>query len=73
MPLDRFVLIIVVVMAAAGATIWVGSVLLAMTALPSIASIGLVLPTLLVAYVAWRVLADRLNSAEDDHYDRIEK
>jgi hypothetical protein len=30
-------------------------------------------PVLLAAYVLWRVIADRLGSAEDDRYDRLER
>lgn len=72
MPLDRLVLILVIVLAAAGVTVWIG------VALAGALSIGpagafIFLPLALIAYVGWRVLSDRLNSREDDHYDRIEK
>ena len=71
MPLDRFVLLIVIVVAAAGATIWLVGLIAAGLATP----IGwfAAIPAALVAYVAWRVVSDRLKNAEDDHYDRIEK
>ena len=72
MPLDKFVLILVVVIAAAGITVWLAT--LAMAALQLGGMTWLVfIPAALVGYVAWRVIADRINSSEDDHYDRIEK
>ncbi|RED11297.1 hypothetical protein [Pontivivens insulae] len=71
MPIDRLVLIIVIVMAAAAATVYVGMILLASSQFPPLILVaGPVLA--LLAYIATRVLRDRLNSAEDDHYDRIE-
>lgn len=72
MPLDRFVLMIVIVIAAAGATIWLGT-LLATSMQMSGAGWIVILPVTLVAYVLWRVISDRLRNSEDDHYDRIEK
>ncbi len=72
MPLDRLVLIIVAVIAAAGATVWLASLVAASIQVPLLGWF-LVLPVLLILYIGWRVIADRLNSAEDDHYDRIEK
>ena len=30
------------------------------------------IPLALVAYIGWRVIADRLGNREDDHYDRME-
>ena len=70
MPLDRFVLILFVVLVAAGATVWLGAVVAASVAVPfgAVATI----PALLVVYVVWRVVADRIRSAEDDHYDRMD-
>ena len=70
MPLDRFVLILFVVLVAAGATVWLGAVVAASVAVPfgAVAAI----PALLVVYVVWRVVADRIRSAEDDHYDRMD-
>lgn len=71
MKLDRFVLIVVVVLGAALATVWLVSLLLAAVAVP----FGwlAVIPAALVGYIVWRVLDERLHNAEDDHYDRIEK
>lgn len=71
MKLDKFVLIIVVVLGAVVVTAWASSLAIAALALPY-AWLALV-PAALVGYIAWRVIEDRLSSAEDDHYDRIEK
>ena len=72
MPLDRFVLILVAVVAAAGATVLVAAILLSLVELPlaGLLALAALLP---VAYVAWRVVADRVRSREDSHYDRIRK
>ncbi|PZX13617.1 hypothetical protein LX81_03166 [Palleronia aestuarii] len=71
MPLDRFVLILVCVIGAAGLTIWLGAIVSASFAFP-MGWFALV-PTLLVLYVLWRVVSDRLRSAEDDRYDRTKR
>ena len=72
MPLDKLVLILVVVIAAAGATVWLATLAMAAMQIGS-AGWGVLIPAALVGYVAWRVISDRLNNTEDDHYDRIEK
>ena len=72
MPLDKFILILVAVIAAAGATVWIAMTLFATFAAPPAGWLALI-PISLAAYVAWRVIADRVTSAEDDRYDRIEK
>lgn len=69
MPLDRFVLILVIVVAAAAATVWLASLVAASFAFPY-GWLGAV-PAALIAYVVWRVVAERL--AEKDDYDGIEK
>lgn len=71
MPLDKLVLILVVVMVAAGLTVWLGALFLAAMQIPG-AGLALI-PAALVGYVVWRVIADRVGNAEDDHYDNIEK
>ncbi len=71
MPLDKLVLIVVVVIAAAGLTVWVAAMAMAAFQVPGG---GLVfIPAALVGYVVWRVISERLNNKEDDHYDHIEK
>ena len=72
MPLERLALILVIVIAAAGATVWVASLFVVSAATPG-GAMALAIPTALVAYIAWRVIAERLGNAEDDHYDGIEK
>ena len=71
MPLDRFVLLLVLVVAAAAITVWVAS--LAMAAMHVPWAGAAFIPAALVAYVVWRVVADRLRNREDDHYDQIDK
>jgi len=71
MPLDTLVLILVLVIAAAGVTVWLGALLLASFQVPG-AGLALI-PAALVGYVGGRVISDRIGSAEDDHYDGIEK
>ena len=72
MALDKFVLILVVVIAAAGATIWLG-MLLAVAMQWSIGGMAVLIPGALAGYVAFRVLMDRMKNSEDDYYDGIEK
>lgn len=71
MPLDKFVLILVIVVAAAGLTVWLAAMAFAAFEVPG-AGLAFI-PALLVGYVVWRVIAERMRNAEDDHYDRIEK
>lgn len=73
MPLDRLVLIIVGVIAAAGATIWIATLLVASTQLGGLFGLMLILPFALIAYVVVRIISERVNNREDDHYDGIEK
>lgn len=70
MPLDRLVLILVVVVLAAMASVWVAAWIAASAAMP----LGWTLAPLLgaVAYVAWRVVSDRLAERGDDPYDRMD-
>ena len=72
MPLDRLVLILVAVIAAAAATVWIAATALAAATGPGWGWLAVV-PTALAAYVAWRVIAERVASEEDDRYDRIER
>ncbi|MEM9756865.1 MAG: hypothetical protein AAF914_12760 [Pseudomonadota bacterium] len=71
MKLENIVLIVVVVGAAAFVTMWLSVLLLTGLAVPA-AWLALI-PAALVGYVVWRVISDRLSSAEDDKYDQIEK
>ena len=71
MPLDKFVLILVIVIAAAGVTVWIGTLVAASTQIP-FGWIAIV-PVVLVATILWRVIAERVSNRDDSHYDRIEK
>ena len=73
MPLERLVLILIIVIAAAGATIWLGWLLLVTFGVSPLAGLAFAAPTALIAYIVLRVVRDRLIDKEDDHYDRIEK
>ena len=70
MPLDKLVLIIVIVLAAAGATVWLAGLIAAAINLP-FGWLGFV-PAALVGYIAFRVIAERVGNAEEDHYDKME-
>lgn len=72
MPLDKLVLIVVAVLAAAGVTVWLGVVLAASMQTPTLGW-AILIPVSLVAFVVWRVIAERWKNKEDDHYDGIEK
>lgn len=72
MPLDKLVLILICVIAAAGVTVWLATLVMAALQIGSAGWLVFV-PAALVGYVVWRVIADRLKNREDDHYDRIEK
>ena len=71
MPLEKLVLIVVIVIAAAGVTVWLAALAFAAFEVPG-AGLAFI-PAALVAYVVWRVIAERLQNAEDDHYDNIKK
>ena len=72
MPLDRFVLILVAVVAAAGATVFLVTLLFGTWLAPGL-GLAVSIPVLLVAYVIWRVIADRVTEARDDPYDKMER
>ena len=71
MPLDRLVLIIVCVIAAAAATVWLGTLIAASVSVP----FGwlTLIPGALIAYIAWRVIAERVGNEEEDRYDNVER
>lgn len=70
MPIDKLVLILVAVIAAAGATIWLAATVLAALNFP-FGWFGL-LPAVLAGYIVYRVLAERVGNAEEDHYDKMD-
>ncbi|MCV3271969.1 hypothetical protein [Roseobacter sinensis] len=69
MPLDKLVLICVCVLAAFGVTLWLAALVL--TALQVPAGWLALIPAALAAYIFYRVLAERLGNADEDHYDRM--
>ncbi|MBD3679288.1 MAG: hypothetical protein HUJ27_12935 [Rhodobacteraceae bacterium] len=72
MPLDRLVLILVSVIAAAGVTIWAGAALLGSFNLDPAFGLAVLSIIALVGYILVRVIMDRVGSREDDHYDRMD-
>ncbi|MBM1219021.1 hypothetical protein JQU17_02325 [Ponticoccus sp. SC2-23] len=72
MPLERLVLIIVIVLAAAGLTVLLASFILSAFTLPPWATLGVAIPAALVLYIVIRAIGERLSSREDDHYDEID-
>ena len=73
MPLDRLVLILVTVLAAAGSTIWIAMLFFSASRISPLAAVLTALPIALGLYVVWRVISERLSNRDDDHYDKIEK
>lgn len=72
MPLARLVLILVLVIVAAGLTVWLGALVASAVQYPMSGMLAAI-PFALAAYVILRIVRDRARSAEDSHYDRIEK
>lgn len=72
MPLDKLVLILVIAIAAAGVTVFLGAWVAASGALPGL-GIATALPVALLAYVLVRVIRDRMRAARDEPYDKVEK
>ena len=71
MNIDKLVLIVGIVFIAATALLWVTGVLATTFSLHPL--LGLVALALigLAAYIMGRIILDRLNSREDDYYDRM--
>jgi len=70
MKLDTLVLIVVAVLCGAVALVWVAGILVLSFTVPF--GFLALIPAALVAYIAYRVLAERVGSAEEDHYDDME-
>ncbi len=71
MPLDKLMLILVLVILSAGFTILVAAVIQTSLAYP--VGWAIAIPIALVAYVVARVVLQRLGNRDDDHYDRIDR
>ncbi|MGP6088849.1 hypothetical protein [Antarctobacter jejuensis] len=67
MKLETLVLIIVCVLVGSAVTMWLSMLILAAFSVP-FAWLAL-LPAALVGYVLYRVIAERVGNAEEDHYD----
>ncbi|MEO0992255.1 MAG: hypothetical protein AAFX62_00460 [Pseudomonadota bacterium] len=72
MALDRIVLYVVVGVAVALAAVYGGLILFGALSLGPVGLLVLI-PLFLVAYVIWRIVAERLSNREDDHYEQIER
>ncbi len=72
MPLSRLVLIVMIVLCAAGLTVFLVAFVTAGVQMPGFAAL-VAIPFLLGAYVVWRVIADRLGNADDDRYEKTPK
>ncbi|MGG7645875.1 hypothetical protein ACQ5SP_13785 [Rhodovulum sp. YNF3179] len=70
MPRDRFFLIILCVVGAAGGTILLGALLSSIYATPESGTLAIV-PAALTGYVIFRLIAFRLAPPEDDHFDGV--
>jgi Na+/glutamate symporter len=70
MPLERFVLIVVCVLAGFVATTWLGMMVIAALNVP-FAWLALI-PAVIVGYVIYRVIDERVSSEEDDYYDKMD-
>ena len=69
MSLEKLVLILVSVMAAAGLTIWLAGLIFSAWALPWSATLAVGSLTALVLYIVGRAIVERIGNREDDHYD----
>ena len=72
MPLERLVLIIVIVLALSAVSVWVAAVLISAWALPWYGSLAILSVTALVHYIVGRMIGERLTNREDDKYDGID-
>ncbi len=72
MPLARFVLIVVLVVSAAGLSVWLAAALSAAVGHPLL-GLAATLPVLLLVYLLWRVISDRMRDKDEARYDRIGK
>jgi hypothetical protein len=70
MPLDKLVLILVCVVVAAAATVWLAATVLAALHFPF--GWFALLPAALAGYIVYRVIAERVGDAEEDHYDQMD-
>ncbi|MEM0922993.1 MAG: hypothetical protein AAGF44_02765 [Pseudomonadota bacterium] len=72
MPLDRLVLYIVAGIAVLVALSYLVAVVIGAVAIGPLGLVVLI-PVAVVAYIAIRIIRERVGNAEDDYYDRIER
>ena len=72
MPLDRIMLILVCVAGAIMFGAWTtGALFVAQSVHPAL-TLTIILIVGFVVYVLWRLLAERLNNPDEDHYDNMD-
>ena len=72
MTLEKLVLILVIVVAAAGLTVWVATLVTAAWALPWYGTMTMISLTGLFLYIVGRAIGERLTNRDDDHYDEVD-
>lgn len=72
MPLERLVLILVLVIGAAAVTVWGATALFAAFSVSPMVGAAVLSVVALAAYIVFRVVSERLNNSDDDHYDSME-
>jgi len=72
MSIDRIVLIIVCAVALVVGALWLGGMLFVTATIHPLLAVLLLLVAALAGYILIRVITDRTNSAEDDHYDKMD-
>ncbi len=72
MPIEKLALILVCVIAAAAATVWIGAALVASSVVSPALGLAVLSIVALVAYVFWRVIGERVGNKTEDHYDGMD-
>ena len=72
MPLDRIMLILACIAGALVLCFWAFGAVFAAQAIHPALTILIVLVIGFVVYVIWRLLAERLNNTDEDHYDNMD-
>ena len=72
MPLDKLILILFCVMTGAGVTIWLVTLILASAIVHPALAFAPLSVAALGAYILVRVLGERVNNPEEDHYDKMD-
>lgn len=72
MSLDRIMLIVVCIVGAVGLSTWFIGAFVAVQVVSPLLKFVVVAFAILVIYVIWRLLAERLNNPDEDHYDNMD-